>query len=720
MKLKGVNWFESNVEKVAIGVAALALAGTFGLQMFTQPNTIKVGTETLTPAHAVDPVNRAAQLLDDQTKAADPKLPPAPDSNLLAKLTAGMTSPVAPASRFALGRAPGIGEGKGTGAVEVDFAALQVPAPTDLAAVPFGNTIHPLEVAQHPDLAAMVSKEQPYDKQAVTVGATFNASDLRAALLADPDGDGPISPIPQAWWRNPLNPAEVSIDILAVQMERETISPAEDSKDTPGTVVKIAPMPGREDALRLWTISVKALGDVGSGLSQVRAMGEQVTRPPYYATVAGQPWAEPSVLAVQVKEGDAKVAAAKLVEKDKKDLETLNKKLEELKAKVDAAPEPSAKRDRDNPPPPPGGKRGTASPGATNPPPQRDPNANLDKRALQAQLKQAENKRAKIVERLAAAGVKDVQTALNTAPGGVVPTLAFLDNPEVKIWSHDVTAVPGASYRYRMRVVVNNPFFGRQLRKSQEKLAENSYLEGPWSEWSNPVEVDRNDYFFITAASDGSGNALSPRPHASAELFKFYYGFWRKASIGADPGDKLEGSAKLPELQIFDVSKLAAADPNAPAPGAVPPPPGQNPPPPGRLGRTARTNERGPQPPPGQAPGAVAPALPPTGTPLPRDFGIAVDAYFLDAYRLPIGSAGLGGNKDTIEAILRGVGGNVISRIPEFERSQDRYKRLELSAHLGLTQGKPEAKNIDTTKAPPPPPPTEPKSPKKPIGPGGG
>jgi hypothetical protein len=44
------------------------------------------------------------------------------------------------------------------------------------------------------------------------------------------------------------------------------------------------------------------------------------------------------------------------------------------------------------------------------------------------------------------------------------------------------------------------------------------------------------------------------------------------------------------------------------------------------------------------------------------------------------------------------VGGNVISRIPEQERLQDRYKRLDASAKMGMNQGKPEVKPIEEKK----------------------
>src|SRR6185295_15883161 len=135
------------------------------------------------------------------------------------------------------------------------------------------------------------------------------------------------------------------------------------------------------------------------------------------------------------------------------------------------------------------------------------------------QKKVREAERIKIEGQLAELGEKVASSAAPVA----APNL--LDNPEVKVWAHDVTVEPGATYKYRVRIAVNNPFYGRNVKATQQKLTEPSLL---WSDWSAPtanVDVDRSDYFFVTSASDRS--LASPSPRANAELFVFYYGYWR-------------------------------------------------------------------------------------------------------------------------------------------------------------------------------------------------
>ncbi|KAA0235903.1 hypothetical protein EDM76_08230, partial [bacterium] len=77
-----------------------------------------------------------------------------------------------------------------------------------------------------------------------------------------------------------------------------------------------------------------------------------------------------------------------------------------------------------------------------------------------------------------------------------------LNAPSITLWTHDLTAQPGASYAYRFRVVINNPAFGRNLQQSQAALAASSMLRGEWSEWSDAVQVDPQTAVFITAAAE--------------------------------------------------------------------------------------------------------------------------------------------------------------------------------------------------------------------------
>ena len=62
---------------------------------------------------------------------------------------------------------------------------------------------------------------------------------------------------------------------------------------------------------------------------------------------------------------------------------------------------------------------------------------------------------------------------------------------EMLVWTHDLGVVPGASYRYRCRVLLYNPLFARsrQLLKAQQEFATAFTIESLTSDWSAPIEI---------------------------------------------------------------------------------------------------------------------------------------------------------------------------------------------------------------------------------------
>jgi hypothetical protein len=118
----------------------------------------------------------------------------------------------------------------------------------------------------------------------------------------------------------------------------------------------------------------------------------------------------------------------------------------------------------------------------------------------------------------------------------------------------------GETYRYRTRVVVNNPYFGRgQFLKNQEDLAKDSLMRSAWTDWSEPVSVDRSEYFFVVNASPGETlGAVAAGPRALVEMYSFYYGSYHRATATLEPGDVLSAEFKLPKMPVFDLTKLAA------------------------------------------------------------------------------------------------------------------------------------------------------------------
>jgi hypothetical protein len=283
-----------------------------------------------------------------------------------------------------------------------------------------------------------------------------------------------------------------------------------------------------------------------------------------------------------------------------------------------------------------------------------------------------------------------------------------------------VTAEPGKTYRYRVQVVVNNPAFDRGafISSDQAKFAAAAVLYSAPSEWTAPVAVDSTECFFIVGATEGGEGPLAGT-RATAELYKFYYGYWRQGKVNLEPGDMLASTAKLPPLFTYDVKKLAAA-PTQPGNEPTGEPGGKDG---GRGGRQVAPG--GVQPGTSETPGVAEPTQ--GQTPLDKELSILINAVLLDVSRVPGGwmadASRLSTGATPTQALIRDAGGQIITRIPERERVSDLYDRVVKSAKEGTTQGvapppkvEPEKKPSEGTR----PPDEGPKSPKGGDGGGGG
>jgi hypothetical protein len=248
----------------------------------------------------------------------------------------------------------------------------------------------------------------------------------------------------------------------------------------------------------------------------------------------------------------------------------------------------------------------------------------------------------------------------------------LLDKEEFKLFAHDMTAEPGKTYRYRVRAALNNPIFGKEilLKKNdvgQTALAADSVAHSAWTDWTPEVSVDRDAYWFITGTSTDGLRQNTPSAHA--EMYQYYYGYYRKAVASLEPGDPIIGETKLPKLWIYP-EKPVAADPNAPA---VPP---------------GRDGGKGPKP---AGPGAANPGQPVLdGPPVPGSVPAKDKLVFRDTssvVMLDVKSAP--GVDSLLLAILRSQDGTVVSKSPEADRKSDVYRRVKSSADAGETAAQP-------------------------------
>lgn len=700
MKMKGIGTFEQNADKIVLGVVALVGVGALTLQLLAGGSTIKVGTQEVPPGSAFQPIAEEAQRLLTRVQSDSPTYPEAPKFSLAGKLALGKDLVRTPAPKVAFGPAPKIGKGD-TGAViaAAEYAQVEVPAPSTPDAVAYSATISPFERIRYPELAALLPEKQPFDKAAVSIQFTFSGADLKAALSRDPDDQGPIEPIPLSWWQGELGADLVTL--LGVEVERELVSGPEGVTPSGETTAILPTLPGRFDSMKVWSDNVKSIGDVPVTVDALRGAFDQIARPAFYSTIAGPKWEEPSKVAARGDDTD-KVT---LVRNWRRRFGEADRKVADLTDLLARTPKPDATRrepTRDPQPPSRTGGGGKGGPGPSATPTTRPAESvprTGDYRAIERSLKRAQQEKDAIAQKLIALGETVEGYDQPAASGGEADagndSLPFLESPSVKMWAHDLTGLPGATYRYRARAIINNPLFDRNLQEgSQKELGKDSVLRGDWSEWSAPVTVDPAHAFFITSADDRV-NEIAPRPHALAKIYQFYYGYYREAEVSLEPGDVVMNDAKLPELRVADMSKLEemikkGLPEAAPGGPAMPPPPSG--PPPAPRGRTPGVQSPAPQAPaPGGEPSGPSRQ---TGTEgekpkiqwpewlsveLPKSLPLGVDATLLDVSSVPAG------DRPKAQAVLRLGNGEIFIKPPDAKNPL--LKRLEASAKAGETQG---------------------------------
>ncbi|MBX3381712.1 MAG: hypothetical protein KF805_16585 [Phycisphaeraceae bacterium] len=619
MKLKGINPVEQHVEKVVVVLAVLVLLAVIAQQFLTSPNDVKIGSDTVSAANAYQPVKRAATALKAKLESPNPTIPDdfeAAGKDMKKEFDKLVKGGIAPRPTL-----PPLGPAVALGATNVKptdalFAEISLPQPTPAIAAAFWATISPDEVTAYPELAAVLPQEQPFDHPFVSVESSIDIKAFVESLLTDPDGDGPLEAMPQGWWRE-------GIEAIMVEAERE--QQKSDGSWSKGVVLPA--MLGRHLFVFGWNDSVKNTGDMQSNVITARERSAEILRPSFYKTLGNQEWVPPSAAATRTKTGaDPGVLAAKQAE--------LEKVRTDLKARQDDLAKLPPDEPRKVEPP--------AKPGERSPPPKPAVNNSAERNRLNNQIRVLENRERLLSEEVAKLAP---QGPADPAAGGAAPlaVASLLSQDSVKFWVHDATAQPGERYRYRIRIGVNNPLFGRGmlLKEEQKKFAEASIMKSPWSEWSNPVDVDRAEYFFVTSATPDSDLGEA---RASVELYKFYFGHYRKQTAGMNIGDPLSGNINLPR-------NLAGMPPAPPDPANSPP---QNP----------------------AAPGEAPPAPPAAPFVAPDNIRVTLDGVIL----LDIAPVPSASGPPSFVAVLRDIDGNVIVRNPEKDRESPLYKRVDASA----------------------------------------
>lgn len=619
MKLKGIHPLEQHVEKLVLGVFVLAALGMVAFQ-FLRDSSVKVNNKQTPIAGAYEEAIREAERLQGRIRSTDlpPNLPEVAD-DVAASLRDRLTDPVAPESPLAstLGFLSSGLDGEIVDGTDetAEYAPLVPPAPINPVARSFAGALDPVAVAANPELREFVPAEQPYDIRAVSVQATFPASEFVRWLDTDHDGEaGPQDAYPKFLWINRLA-------ALDVQLERQELLPSGEYSDA----VAVPPTPGLQQAAR------EALGAGAptpaayrSIVASAREQRDSIVRPAFLPMIAGEPWLPPGAQPVAVANpGQAanpdELARLRSILSDKqRDLQQVESEL----AKPQSAPagggdRKSSRAQSVNP-----GSGGGSNRERGPTPEERRREALTQRRdRLEADIRQIEQT------------IADMGGAAPAAEGPGPDLLATasptLDSGEdVVFWAHDLTAAAGATYRYRVRLLTSNPLFGDKNFPDASPV-----VEGEFSEWSAPIEVAPQTMVFFTSAQGGIGDQGGPQNvGASAEVYHFFYGYWRRANVRLSPGDAIAAEVTAPEMPLFTVNGAAAEQ---------------------------------------------------SGT-TPTQIPVSMEAFLVDVVEAAA-EAGFGQRKTRWFVVYRDEEGRLVSRLPEEDRGSPARLRAEAAAAAGLS-----------------------------------
>lgn len=623
MKVKGINPIEQHVEKIVLGLVFLALLGVLALQFLTQPNQVQAGNRAVPPQDVFVVLQRQAESIDSQIKDGAPALPEVQETDLVQRYDRAFDDAADGPVRLAspLGRGVDIGTATGAdigsaGPSSDEVAALSVPQTSRPVAGAQWGTLDPYALAEAPEYAAFVPDEQPYDFPSVTVEATFSGTALRNALSPE-QGAG----VPRRFWQ------ATGMAVLGFEAERQRLMPDGSWSDPePITVAPGTALPTRA------VTSENGLPELTEVISNANAAAPDVQRPLLPPTIAGPEWIPPSERTA----GDRSQPTSR-ADRVRRDLERAVAELERLEAAPAGGRDPGSRDTRPTISP-----RDPAAPGPSN------------MRRIEQLRRQIQDLRDELRE----LGEPDPTQAGGARPGqarrpGADPRaqeLQLLEQDSVRLWAHDLGVEPGATYRYRSRAVVNNPLFrkGPVLDQNDQALqaaAADPYARGAWSEWSDPVVVGAREYFFVSSA-DSEGALSAGRPSATVEVFRMYYGHYRKSTLTLTPGDPVEGTVRLPDsVWLIDTGVISPADAAAYIAG-----PGDESAPAGLTRPPARVTVR-------------------------------IGAILLDIASRPVPVTDeLGRTMTVSEVVFRGPDGSLVVRLPRTETAGPAYAQADASA----------------------------------------
>jgi len=478
--------------------------------------------------------------------------------------------------------------GSQTGDGERLYVEPLPPAPTGITAHVYEGTIDPVEPLRYPELAKLLPASQPFDTRFVSVEASFDAAALREILKGETaDRD----PLPASWWTG-------RTEIFDVELIRERLLAGGEY----GEETVISTLPGRFSMRERIRDAKQAPKDLTDMLERERSNRDAIRRPAFYSMIAGTAWVKPVIAAAS----STTTARPPRVDQLVREVENIDREIKRREDQLNP-PQPGGAPssgsgtqgggggDRDGPPPPSdesradaaggfrwpeipstwlaqsGGRPGSGGPGGgrdgPSPEEERATREERRRKALEDDIARFKTQRERAVKSLQDLGFDDKGQRIvaprptdqpTAAPSESVLSLLDQTATSIGIWAHDITAKPGETYRYKMRVWITNPFFGNAtaLTDAQKELASVAGLAGAESEWTADVTIAPATQYFVTSAREGGlgiGGVGRSDSAADVEVYEFFYGYWRRGTGKLEPGDQVRAEITVPELPLFAV-----------------------------------------------------------------------------------------------------------------------------------------------------------------------
>jgi hypothetical protein len=237
MQNKGINPFEQHVEKIAVGVGALAIVGVFAWQFVLSETTVNVDGQDVAPGAVDDLLEQKARSINSRLggNVASPVQFPEITVSGRASIESALSRGVAPASAL-VPTHPALGALIAPSAAATDQWYYE-PSFASLQMVGANVTADALDVEAMPaddEFRKALEASADRDRTWVTPFARVDLKGMRAELAAaKPDAKPPRVPIPSPWFND-------SLYVVDLVFERQRLLPS-GSWSAP-EIVKSAPL----------------------------------------------------------------------------------------------------------------------------------------------------------------------------------------------------------------------------------------------------------------------------------------------------------------------------------------------------------------------------------------------------------------------------------------------------------------------------------------------